>query len=207
MPKKVDHTSQRKVFLTAAKRTVEKKGVSGATARAVAKEAGFTTGALVHYVDSMQSLLVEASEDLAQDVYRDLTVLEKLPDKLEALRQVLYLALPLNTERQGNWKFLIGLWERASTDPKIQKHMVSRAARWHKRTEQLILGARKAGDIPADIDARGAAIAIAAMIDGLSLYVVRTGKPLPAREQCALIDQWIISWLRPVRALAKDHIQ
>src|SRR5207248_8313763 len=62
MPKKVDHKERREAFLAAAYRTIKKKGIDGVTIRAVAREAGFTTGALVHYVDSKDKLLVQASE-------------------------------------------------------------------------------------------------------------------------------------------------
>src|ERR1043166_6661225 len=53
MPKKVDRTVRREAFLAAAYSMIKKHGISGVTARGVAAEAGFTTGALVHYVKSM----------------------------------------------------------------------------------------------------------------------------------------------------------
>src|ERR1700679_2805282 len=59
MPKKVDHTERGEAFLRAAYRVIKREGFAGVTVRSVAKEAGFTTGALVHYVDSMDQLLVE----------------------------------------------------------------------------------------------------------------------------------------------------
>ena len=68
MPRKVDHKERREAVLAAAYRTIKKKGIDGATIRAVAREAGFTTGALVHYVSSKDKLLVQASEYSARDV-------------------------------------------------------------------------------------------------------------------------------------------
>ena len=197
MPKKVDHQSRRDAFLAAAHRTVSKKGVGAATMREVAKEAGFTTGALVHYVESVETLLVEASEIVSQGVGKDLTAIEHLPNRLEALRQVLYLTLPTDTERKGNWNFLIGLWERSFTDPVVRKRMQERVSKWHARTERMIRAAQKAGDIPPDVDVLMATRAIATMIDGLAVQVMRTGKPMPAAEQYALIDMWIVNWLKP----------
>ena len=51
---------------------------AGVTVRSVAKEAGFTTGALVHYVDSMDQLLVEASEFSAREVRDKMLAAEAL---------------------------------------------------------------------------------------------------------------------------------
>src|SRR5665213_3528574 len=94
MPKKVDHTARREAFLQAAYRVIKKQGFAGVTVRSVAKEAGFTTGALVHYVDSMDQLLVEASEYSAREVRDKMLAAEALKDPLVSLREVLYLALP-----------------------------------------------------------------------------------------------------------------
>ncbi|HEY0301846.1 MAG TPA: TetR family transcriptional regulator, partial [Rhizomicrobium sp.] len=113
MPKKVDHGARREAFLAAAYRMIKQHGISGVTARAVAAEAGFTTGALVHYVKSMDELLVEASEYSARDVRAKMMVVEALPDPVDALRGVLYLALASDPDKRGNWNFFLGFWERS----------------------------------------------------------------------------------------------
>src|SRR5580698_10491173 len=121
MPKKVDHKLRREAFLAAAYRTIKKKGLEGMTVRAVAREAGFTTGALVHYVDSMDTLLVEASEYAARTVRADMELMEQLPDKLEALRQVLYLSLPADEDKRGHWNFWLGFWERSVRNAAVRR--------------------------------------------------------------------------------------
>src|SRR5438105_2559364 len=100
MPRKVDRKVRREAFLAAAYSMIKKHGIAGVTARAVAAEAGFTTGALVHYVDSMDALLVEASEFAARDVRAEMLEIEEHPDPLEALRGILYLALPTDSDRR-----------------------------------------------------------------------------------------------------------
>ena len=66
MPKVVDHDERRLAFAEAAFRVIAKRGFSRVTMRAVADEAGFTTGALVHYFKSKDDLLIEASEHVAR---------------------------------------------------------------------------------------------------------------------------------------------
>ena len=199
MPRKVDHKERREAFLAAAYRTIKKKGIAGATVRAVAKEAGFTTGALVHYVDSVDALLVQASEFAARDVRANMEAAEQLPDKLEALRQVLYLALCTDENRRGNWNFFLGFWERSVHNVAVRRLTHARYIEWLKRTGRLIRNAQAAGRIPADIDVRMASRACVALIDGIAIQTLRTGTPLSPRDQRALIDRWIETWLRPNR--------
>ena len=62
MPKQVDHDKRRLAFAAAAYRVIARRGLAGATVREIAKEAGFTTGALVHYFPSKDEILIRASE-------------------------------------------------------------------------------------------------------------------------------------------------
>lgn len=201
MPKKVDHKKRREAFLAAAYRTIKRKGIGGATVRAVAKEAGFTTGALVHYVDSVDSLLVQASEYAARDVRARMEAAEKLPDKLEALRQVLYLALCTDEDKRGNWNFFLGFWERSVHNSAVRTLTHARYREWLKRTARLIGRAQQAGMIAPDVDVRLASRACVALIDGIATQALRSGSPISARDQRRLVDIWIAAWLRPRRPI------
>jgi AcrR family transcriptional regulator len=201
MPKKVDHKLRREDFMAAAYRMIKKKGINGATFRAVAKEAGYTTGALVHYVDSMDKLLVEASEFSAREVRADMEKAAALPDKLEALRHVLYLALPSDEDKRGNWNFFLGFWERSAQSAEVRRLTHLRYVEWLKRTARLIKNARDAGDLPKDLDIRKASRACVAMIDGIATQTLRSGSPLSPKDQRELVDAWIELWLKPLRKL------
>ena len=201
MPKIVDHKLRREAFLAAAYRTIKKKGVGGMTVRAVAREAGFTTGALVHYVDSMDRLLVEAAEYAARDVRSDMELMEHLPDRLEALRQVVYLALPIDEDRRGNWNFFLGFWERSVRNAAVRRLTQARYVEWIARVERLIKSAQQAGDIDQNTDARHAARMCVALVDGIATQTLRSGLPLSPEEQCRMIDDWIVAFLKPTHPL------
>ncbi len=200
MPKKVDHKERREAFLAAAYRTIKKKGIDGVTFRAVAREAGFTTGALVHYVDSKDKLLVQASEFAARDVRVEMEAAEALPDKLEALRQVLYLALPSDEDKRGNWNFWVGFWERSIHNQAVRRVTHLRYAEWIGRTERLIEAAQSARATANDIDIHMAARSVVALIDGIATQVLRSGTGISPKDQRALIDAWIENWLKPPKA-------
>jgi AcrR family transcriptional regulator len=200
MPKKVDHQERREAFLRAAYRVIKREGFAGVTVRSVAKEAGFTTGALVHYVDSMDQLLVEASEFSAREVRDKMLAAEALDDPLVSLREVLYLALPSDEDKRGNWNYFLGFWERSVYNPAVRKVTHLRYMEWLKRTARLIKRAQASGDVPRSLDVKEASRACVALIDGIAIQVLRSGQSLSPKEQRALIDDWIARWLKPTRA-------
>ncbi|MBS0473498.1 MAG: TetR family transcriptional regulator [Proteobacteria bacterium] len=199
MPKKVDHTARREAFLAAAHRMIKKFGISGVTARAVAAEAGFTTGALVHYVDSMDDLLVEASEYSARDVRARMLEVEALDDPMAALRGVLHLALPTDADKRGNWNFFLGFWERSVHNDAVRKVTHLRYEEWLKRVSRLMQRAKQAGLLAEDLDIPSASRAAVALIDGLAIQVLRSGKSPTAQLQRQIVDTFIETWLRPRR--------
>jgi AcrR family transcriptional regulator len=206
MPKKVDHAARREAFLQAAYRVIKKHGFAGVTVRSVAKEAGFTTGALVHYVDSMDQLLVEASEYSAREVRDKMLAAEALSDPLVSLREVLYLALPSDEDKRGNWNYFLGFWERSVYNTAVRRVTHLRYSEWLKRTARLIHRAQKAGDIPKDVDVSLASHACVALIDGIATQVLRSGRSLSPKEQRALVDEWIRTWLRPRRTIPQNAV-
>jgi AcrR family transcriptional regulator len=201
MPKKVDHTARREAFLQAAYRVIKKQGFAGVTVRSVAKEAGFTTGALVHYVDSMDQLLVEASEYSAREVRDKMLAAEALDDPLVSLREVLYLALPSDEDKRGNWNYFLGFWERSVYNTAVRHVTHLRYSEWLKRTARLIKRSQDAGDIPRSVDVELASRACVALIDGIATQVLRSGRSLSPKEQRALVDEWVRVWLQPRRAI------
>jgi AcrR family transcriptional regulator len=206
MPKKVDRTVRREAFLAAAYRMIKKHGISGVTARAVAAEAGFTTGALVHYVKSMDELLVEASEFAARDVRANMLSVEELSDPLEALRGVLYLALASDADKRGNWNFFLGFWERSVHNAAVRKVTHLRYEEWLKRLSGLIRRAKAEGQVDADVDVTLAARSAMALIDGIAIQVMRSGKPPSTQLQRELVDLWMKAWLRPAMDTARTSL-
>ena len=150
--------------------------------------------------NSKDKLLIQASEYSARFVRGDMERAEALPDRLEALRQVLYLALPSDEDKRGNWNFFLGFWERSIRNAAVRRVTHLRYTEWLVRTERLIKAAHDAGATAADVDIRTASRSIVALIDGIAIQALRTGSTLPAKDQMHLVDAWIEFWLRPHEA-------
>lgn len=200
MPRKVDHEARREDFLKAAGRLIRRDGFAGLTVRAVASEAGYTTGALVHYVDSIDELLLDAFEFASRAVRVRMLEAEADPDPLMALRGVLFLTLPNGDAQLENWTYWLGFWERSAQNRTLREATHTRYVAWIKRVGRLIRRAKQAGRIAPDVDVAGAARAGVALIDGLAAQVLRSGRPPTVKEQRAIVNDWIRFWLRPVEA-------
>jgi AcrR family transcriptional regulator len=191
MGRAVDHNQRREIFAAAALRVIMRDGIAGLTVREVAREAGFTTGALTHYFQSKDQLLIEASEHSATLVRDQMARAEKARPTLEAIRKVVALALPLTPERRGYWRIWLGYWERSSYDEDVARVMRLRYEEWRSRLTRLLVRAKDEGDVAPDVDPRQAAEDLIVLIDGIGVQVVlRVGRISPTRQR-ALFDLWL----------------
>lgn len=200
MPKRVNHNERRAEYYEAVYRLVKMGGFANATARAIAKEAGYTTGALKPYVKCIDELLVqcvtEVMESLRQKVEK---ATSECPTKIEALRQAVYLTLCADEDQQGNWNFFLSCWERSAYNENIRLLTHAAYSRWLTRIGGLIRDAAQRGEIEESVDVEQAAQACVALLDGIGTQVLRSGTPLSPEAQKRLVDTWITLWLRPKR--------
>lgn len=68
MPKQIDHEKRRKEIAEATWRVILERGMEGASARNIAKEAGLSLGALRHYFSTQDELLVFAMKLVQEKV-------------------------------------------------------------------------------------------------------------------------------------------
>jgi AcrR family transcriptional regulator len=191
MPRQADHSERREAFAAAALRVIMRAGVAGLTVREVAKEAGFTTGALTHYFRSKDQVLIEASEYSARRVRPRMEKSALAESALVALRQVVGDALPTNREMKGMWRVWLGFWERSGYDPEVARVMRLRYAEWRGRLAAQLRRAQDQGELPATFDADLAAQELIALIDGIAVQVMLGTGRIPASRQREMVDDWI----------------
>ncbi|HEY0647928.1 TetR/AcrR family transcriptional regulator [Phenylobacterium sp.] len=191
MGRSVDHEARREIFAAAALRVIMRDGIAGLTVREVAREAGFTTGALTHYFHSKDQLLIEASEHSSTLVRERMERAEKVRPTFEAIRRVVALALPLTPERRGYWRIWVGYWERSSYDDDVARVMRLRYDEWRSRLARLLARAQAEGDVAPDVDPREAAESLIALVDGIGVQVLLGVGRIPPARQRAMFDLWL----------------
>lgn len=191
MARSVDHDERRAIFAAAALRVIIREGIAGLTVREVAREAGFTTGALTHYFQSKDQLLIQASELSATLVRDRMEKAERVRPALEAIRKVVSLALPLTPEIRGYWRIWVGYWERSSYDDEVARVMRLRYDEWRDRLARLLSRAQAEGEVAPDVDVQHAAQSLVALVDGIGVQVLLGVGRIPPARQRAMFDLWL----------------
>ena len=191
MGKTVNHDERREIFAAAALRVIVQGGIAGLTVRAVAREAGFTTGALTHYFHSKDQLLIQASELSGRLVRDRMERAEHTRPALQAIRKVIALALPLTPERRGYWRIWAGFWERSSYDQEVSRVMRLRYDEWRDRLARLLAIAQVEGEVAPDVDIQHAAQSLVALTDGIGVQVLMGVSRIPPARQRAMVDLWL----------------
>src|SRR5579872_3633188 len=130
MPIRTDHAARRETFAEAALRVIMRAGIGGLTIREVAKEAGFSAGALSHYFRSKDQVLLEASEQSGKRMRTRMQRKAFEPGGLVALREIVEQALPITRSVRGMWRIWFGFWERSAYNAAVAKAMRARYDEW-----------------------------------------------------------------------------
>jgi len=169
MPKVVDHAVRRAELVDAAWRVIAGEGLEAATMRRIAEAAGCTTGRVTHYFDSKDDVLVAALREVHRRAGERMIRHIGGADVATVLLEVLLEALPVDQDRQLEWKVWLAFWGRAAADERLRHEQEQRYAEWRSLLDKLIRRAR-----PRDTAAgRCTAVdLVAGAIDGLGIQAV-----------------------------------
>jgi len=197
MPKQVDHAARKQELAKAAFKAIAKHGWLGVTLAKVGREAGWSTGVVTYYVKSKDQLLLMATEHMGERGWHRLKLIEKKYEGLEAFRQILYKALPMDEEGTGIFRVWLGLCERAEKNKKIRPFVHGRLEGYQAIFSRFIQDAKNRNEIPASIDVETSARAATMMTDGIGTFALVSKDGLSPRKQKAYVDDWITYALRP----------
>jgi TetR/AcrR family transcriptional regulator, transcriptional repressor of bet genes len=190
MPKVVDHEERRAELGAAVWRLASREGLEAVTVRRVADEAGWSTGAVVHYFSDKEELLLFAFRTVADRVGRRLAAAEERTDEpLELARTWLVQGLPLDAERRAEvrvWFAFLGL---ALARPAFARAQRLTYRAWRRRVADLLEEAQRRGQVRADVDCAAAAAALVAVVDGLAIQSTFEPRALGGQRQAEILDQ------------------
>jgi AcrR family transcriptional regulator len=189
MPKIVDHEERRAELCAAVWRLASREGLEAVTVRGVAEEAGWSTGAVVHYFADKEDLLLSAFQTVADRVSRRLEKLEaRTTEPLELARAWLVEGLPLDGDRRAEvrvWFALLGL---ALTRPALARAQRLTYRVWRGRVAELLREAQDARAVRANVDCRAAAAALVALVDGLAIQATFDPRAVSGARAVELVD-------------------
>jgi AcrR family transcriptional regulator len=186
MPKIVDHEQRREELAAAVWRLASREGLEAVTIRAVAAEAGWSTGALHHYFSDKEELLLFAFQTVADRVGRRVALArESATEPLELARELLAIGLPLDAERRDETKVWFAFLGLALTRPQLARAQRLAYRAWRRQVADALREAQEQGDIDAGIDIEREAAGLVALVDGLAVQAMFEPRALDAR----LVDE------------------
>lgn len=175
MPKQVDAEQRRTELADAAARVIARAGLDGASLRSVAAEAGWTTGALVHYFANKRELLaftLQTSLERRRSRHADRTALPTA----EALRLTLSEGLPVDDDTRLHWAVTLAFAAQAGTDPELA--VIQRDAYRHFRHTVVSMLTEIGHDDPVTEAER-----LIALLDGISIQAIFDPESWPPERQ------------------------
>ena len=170
MPRIVDSEAQREAVLVATWRTIAKHGISGATVRRIAAEAGVSTGFISHYFRNKNEVMSAALTLSNERSQKRLSASAEGRRGLAALRAVIEGVLPLDEERRLEWLIWVTFWGSAGTDPALANEWRRGRDGWHGMLLRLLQEAKADGEVRSDIDVDHEADRLVVLIVGLGLH-------------------------------------
>lgn len=195
MPKVVDHDQRRREIVEAIWAVIVRQGLMNATMREIAKEAGYSSGILVHYFSDKADLMVQAMQAAHREVHH---ILDESPNYrrltgLEALREYLLACLPLDERRRMLAAVEIAFWGEAIGNPELLAVNDTETEAFNGRVRARLEEAERAGELASTVSIAAAVRSLRVLMDGLSVQsVVYAGAP-SADEQVEMLDELIDS--------------
>lgn len=191
MPKLVDHAARRRDFIEAAYQTIVEEGLDNTTVRGVAKKAGYTTGALVHYFKDKDELIREALNYFGDELRGRMAAARRTQRGREALRETLLEALPTDRRSAMSWRVWLALWYHSEADRDMRAEQRRRYREWFARIREILQESLVDGELDGDIDVASEARAIVALIDGLGVQYLMSAGRFPKRRLFRTIENYL----------------
>jgi AcrR family transcriptional regulator len=194
LPKIVDWDSKRDEILSATWRVIARDGITGATIRAIAKEANCSRGILGHYFASKADILGSALVLSHRRVGARMAAATAGRSGLAALRIVMLEALPLDDRRDLEAQIEISFWGRALGNSELRELQHSEFDRLCGRLRGHLAEAAGLGELRADCDLAVATHQLVVLIDGLSAERVLYPGRVTADRQVQMLDSLLASF-------------
>lgn len=176
----VDHDAQRRAIASAAIDAIDEAGLDGARLKDVAAAAQVTTGAVTHYFDGKDAVLMAAHEEIMR------RILDRQSDPLRGdLGEIAAAFLPLDDASRREWRVWLAFCGRAVVNEDLRaRHKAYYRAIVERVAERLVAAQRHRVSMAR---ARRQADAVIAAIDGVGFRATLEPEDWPPARQRAVL--------------------
>ncbi len=186
MPKQVDHEQRRRDVATVAADVVATHGRRALTVRNVADAAGYSTTVVSHYFDDLADLLHETYRiAVARARFRVEAVLSADPGDLRGLIEAV---LPLDPEREADWRIWLSFWSEALSSSAFADEQRARTRSTTERIAACLRHLDDQGRLDVSIDIEHTADRLSAMIPGIASEAVFDPRKWSTELQRRVVD-------------------
>lgn len=188
MPKIVDHEERRNAIAAAAARIIAERGIDDVPMVAIAEAAGVTTGAVTHYFQDKDEVILAALRwaDGAMQA-RAARAFEKHDDVVS----IILAALPTNEESRIEWLVWAVFADRATRTPELHAEHRARSHQWQELAKRVLGEMREQGALDTRINIDLEAKLAVALIDGLGYHASTDPESWSEEEQRAILRQYV----------------
>ena len=191
MPRIVDHAARRRDFIEAAYRTIIEDGLDNTTVRSVARKAGYTTGALVHYFKDKDELIRAALNHFGDELRERMVHAHDRQRGRAALRATLLEALPTDRRSGMSWRVWLALWYHSEADSGMRDEQRRRYGEWLGRIREMLSESVAAGELDGRTDLVVEARGIVAFVDGIGVQYLMSAGRFPRRRMITMVDAYL----------------
>ncbi|GAA6123815.1 TetR/AcrR family transcriptional regulator [Bifidobacterium psychraerophilum] len=187
MSKIVNHSARRLEIADACLAVVSRAGLSGATTREIAKEAGVSHGIIAHYFNSkndiLRAALQRSYQQLAERIDANLNGLSGTA----ALQQAIHDALPIDEEGRIGEQIELAFWAYGLGNAELAEERWRSYTEWRRALEILIRGAQAQEHLEGP-DPTLVAETIICTLDGLGAQVALYPDRITPERMFAIMD-------------------
>jgi AcrR family transcriptional regulator len=186
VPKQVDHEQRRREVAAVAADLVAAHGRRALTVRNVADAAGYSTTVVSHYFDDLADLLHETYRLAVARARRRVEAV--LADDPGDLRGLIEAVLPMDAEREADWRIWLSFWSEALSSPAFANEQRARTRSTTERLASCLRHLVDQGRIDAGIDVDRTADRLSAIIPGIASEAIFDPRKWSSALQRRVVD-------------------
>ena len=204
MTRTIRDPQSRQRIVDAAARAIAGRGLGGATVRAIAQEAGVSTGFVMHYFPDKQALADAVLDATNQSAGDRVLAASRRGRGIAALQAAVEALLPVDAARRQEWQVWGAFWSGAQ--PESAEHAGLGGARFalNLLLQQPLAQAVEDGELPAGLDLRYEAERLMVLAAGLGLSA-GLGTPTRTRSLALRMLDDHVAALRAVALQGADQ--